>query len=840
MSGYTTSHGVPSIAAPKGTLSLDVDTPDLYQNIDGATTWSKLLRTGTAVSVTGLTLTGFAVGVLHSVAGVVSSSQVVAADIANNTITGAQLARGGTNQVFFSASSGVDPSFTASPTLATSLTIGTSSAAPASDALVLARHANTDRVSLVWAGETGAGTWRMGMPTGASSDIAVRLWYTANGNTFSETNDTRFYFSTISNQFVVASDGVVSPSLAIASNFNSTGEARVQMLAPQSGVGRILRIMGHGSTGSTGGDVAIDSGDGASSAWGSIRLRSGTTSPIDRVTVKGTGVVQFNAYTTSGVAHFDTFGNITSSLVSLTADVTGTLPVGNLPVSGGGTSIVGTGRTVTGTAPIAVNGGNTAVTLANDITVSIANATTGAVGAVQLAGDLAGTATSVQVAKVKGTSITTAGGALTTGQSLRVTGTATADWGAIDLANANAVTGTLPVGNLPVSGGGSSVVGTGRTLTGSGAIKIAGDNSPHDLSADRTISVASATALALGVVQLTTDLAGTATAPIVVQLTGNSGTVNVLASTFLFDRSVSPFFGQTQAASGPGALFQLQAQQGGNGNVGGIFEIGGGNGGVPGTDLAGDTYVQLGQAVSNATAALRIRRQTTDVLSIAQTASGVTTIDSSGNIIRTGKLLDAAAGLLLDETSAPSAPSAGATLFGLVGTGGLNSEVRAIHKSGAIYDIVPGTSTNFSTPYMVLRWTTTLTQTIAGGSTATSFPLGQIDVTSIAGAPSSFFFTIKAFLKVSNQTSGSFEDSGFVEMCNSGKMSSGAALLSIFGGDGTTYEHDGWTGRLTGFFNLPFFHVTGGNLLGITVSSPGTGTTAIDYRFAVTFELTIW
>lgn len=73
-------------------------------------------------------------------------------------------------------------------------------------------------------------------------------------------------------------------------------------------------------------------------------------------------------------------------------------------------------------------------------------------------GDLGGTYPNPSVAKINATTVTTAGGALTTGRVLRVTGVAASDWGAVDLANANAITGTLPVGN---GGTGITALGTG-------------------------------------------------------------------------------------------------------------------------------------------------------------------------------------------------------------------------------------------------------------------------------------------------------------------------------------------------------------------------------------------
>jgi hypothetical protein len=85
-----------------------------------------------------------------------------------------------------------------------------------------------------------------------------------------------------------------------------------------------------------------------------------------------------------------------------------------------------------------------------------------------MGGDCSGTTASCTVAKVNGTTITTAGGALAVGAVLRTTAGGTADWGAVNLADTDAVTGILGLVN---GGTGLDAVGTeGQVLaTAAGA-----------------------------------------------------------------------------------------------------------------------------------------------------------------------------------------------------------------------------------------------------------------------------------------------------------------------------------------------------------------------------------
>lgn len=87
---------------------------------------------------------------------------------------------------------------------------------------------------------------------------------------------------------------------------------------------------------------------------------------------------------------------------------------------------------------------------------SIAAATAGAKGIVQLAGDLAGTGGTAAAPRVSAVNSATvpAGGALTTGNVLQVSGASALSYGAVNLAGgSNYVTGVLPVANVATTAG---------------------------------------------------------------------------------------------------------------------------------------------------------------------------------------------------------------------------------------------------------------------------------------------------------------------------------------------------------------------------------------------------
>lgn len=96
------------------------------------------------------------------------------------------------------------------------------------------------------------------------------------------------------------------------------------------------------------------------------------------------------------------------------------------------------------------------------------------------------------------------------------------------------------------------------------------------------------------------------------------------AASIVFPAGITPSITQAQSTTGVGATMSITAQQGLAGSVGGILKLGGGAGGVPGTQLAGATQIDLGTAVANVSAKCSFLVGGASILDISQTSTGVT------------------------------------------------------------------------------------------------------------------------------------------------------------------------------------------------------------------------
>lgn len=84
-----------------------------------------------------------------------------------------------------------------------------------------------------------------------------------------------------------------------------------------------------------------------------------------------------------------------------------------------------------------------------------------------------------------------------------------------------------------------------------------------------------------------------------------------------------------QNTVGVGNALALRAQRARSGDIGGKLTIGGGDGGTPGTELAGNTEVQLGEPVANVTARQRFIANATTIADFYQPSSNVFRIEAA-------------------------------------------------------------------------------------------------------------------------------------------------------------------------------------------------------------------
>jgi hypothetical protein len=195
--------------------------------------------------------------------------------------------------------------------------------------------------------------------------------------------------------------------------------------------------------------------------------------------------------------------------------VTGVLPVANLPSLAGDATGAITSNTVVkingATVPAAgaLTPGNTlqvtGVSALGYAAVNLAGGVNFVTGVLpvanlpSLAGDVTGTITANTVTKINGSTVP-AGGALTTGNVLQVTGVSALGYAPVNLAGgANFVTGVLPVANLPSLAG--DVTGT---ITANTVVKINGATVPAAgaLTTGNVLQVTGVSALSYAAVNL--------------------------------------------------------------------------------------------------------------------------------------------------------------------------------------------------------------------------------------------------------------------------------------------------------------------------------------------------
>ncbi len=190
------------------------------------------------------------------------------------------------------------------------------------------------------------------------------------------------------------------------------------------------------------------------------QLQAATAAPVSIGTANAQGAASTLARSDHGhnhgaqtePTHHAAATAVAAGFVTLAGDLAGTGSTGAAPRTSGinGTTVnaggaLATGQVLRATGAAAAEWG--ALNLADT------DAVTGALPDVNqadqtMAGDVSGSTGASTVDAIRGTAVNSAGGALTTGTVLRVTGVAACDWGAVNLADTDAVTGVLPVTNV--------------------------------------------------------------------------------------------------------------------------------------------------------------------------------------------------------------------------------------------------------------------------------------------------------------------------------------------------------------------------------------------------------
>jgi hypothetical protein len=203
------------------------------------------------------------------------------------------------------------------------------------------------------------------------------------------------------------------------------------------------------------GDVTGPSAGNTVIKWRNVSLDATTMgAPTDaQLPVYDSATTSWRAVTLSGGASVDHNGVVTlnTGTQTIAGDVTGDLAASSV-VAWRGKSLDATtmGTPADTQLPVFDSATNSwrSVALSGGVTIDHNGVATLSTGGQSIAGDVTGTLAASTVAKVNGATVPTSG-ALTTGNTLQVTGTSALSYGALNLAGgANYVTGNLPVANI--------------------------------------------------------------------------------------------------------------------------------------------------------------------------------------------------------------------------------------------------------------------------------------------------------------------------------------------------------------------------------------------------------
>ena len=443
---------------------------------------------------------------------------------------------------------------------------------------------------------------------------------------------------------------------------------------------------------------------------------------------------------------------------------------GNINLRQSSTTAIAITPNPTGATQIAVVAGATSFKIIQSTNVT--NGATGSTFTIQAQNASGTTSTGGDLALTSGTG-TTAAGAITikTGGTTRLTANAT---GVITVAN-------LSTGVVHADSSGN--------LTSSTIVNA-------DVNASAAIDgskITSATTGALGVVQLAGDLAGTATSPTVVSLTGSSGTINIATSGNILtwaSGTTAPGVAQSTVASGTGATLTVQAQNTSSGTGGALTLTSG-----TGTTAAGSVNIQTG-GVSRV-----MVNPTTTTFADTATALTITPASAGTTIIQ---FATGATAANINQADKTTNSGTGAAL-----TIQAQNETGTTSTGGAL-NLTSGTGTT-TDGSVTLKTGTTARLTIAPTLATISLPTLQFE-TSVSSP---------TLNQADNATASATAQAFTVKAANAtGTGTTNGGLLSLFGGDG----YNGGAVNLSAGAGSGTGVGVGGNvniIVGSSIASPG-------------------
>ena len=299
-------------------------------------------------------------------------------------------------------------------------------------------------------------------------------------------------------------------------------------------------------------------------------------------------------------------------------------------------------------------------------------------------------------------------------------------------------TGSAGINNITVDGNGKNIEGSPtKTISSAfGILQVIYTGTEWKTFGGG--AVPDATTSSKGAIQLANDLDGTASAPVVQQISGNGGTVNIAADTWMFYKDKFPYIYLENQDDGNSANeFTIQGQNSSNnGGGGGHIKLFAGHATAGTGNDAGDVWVFAGDIQGSATGnagQLILNAGNTE----SADAGGSAFLESGYSMLGDGGLVQIKAGDAFASTKTGGSVniiSGGSTSSG-VNSGNISISSKVAHNNTGTISIFSSNTANGNSGAI------SLTSGTATASTKSSGSISIISGTSAAGSSGSIQLT---------------------------------------------------------------------------------------------------